>query len=60
MSDTTPMVERSQGAAEHAPRIEVGAFPPWDTNAYLVWDGTSPEALILDPGMSSTASLVES
>ena len=39
-------------------RIEVGAFPPWDTNAYLVWDGRSPEALILDPGMSSTASLV--
>ena len=53
------MVERGQGPAEHAPRIEVGAFPPWDTNAYLVWDGSSPEALILDPGMNSTPSLVE-
>jgi len=59
MSDATPMVERAEGTAEHAPRIEVGAFPPWDTNAYLVWDGSSPEALILDPGMSSTASLVD-
>ena len=58
MNDSTPIVERRQGAPEHAPRIEVGAFPPWDTNAYLIWDGTSPEALIVDPGMSSTASLV--
>jgi hydroxyacylglutathione hydrolase len=53
------IVQRGEAAPEHAPRIEVGAFPPWDTNAYLVWDGASPEALILDPGMSSTASLVE-
>jgi hydroxyacylglutathione hydrolase len=45
--------------SDSQPRIEVGAFPPWDTNAYLVWDGTSPEALILDPGMNATASLVE-
>ena len=59
MSDATPMVQRARGAAEHAPRIEVGAFPPWDTNAYLIWDGSSPEALILDPGMKSTPSLVE-
>lgn len=60
MSDTTePIVDRATGATHHAPRIEVGAFPPWDTNAYLVWDGVSPEALILDPGMSSTTSLVE-
>jgi len=58
VSDPPPIVERSGGAAAHAPRIEVGAFPPWDTNAYLVWDGSSPEALILDPGMSSTDSLV--
>lgn len=48
----------SGGGAEHAPRIEVGAFPPWDTNAYLVWDGSAPEALVLDPGMNSTDSLV--
>jgi len=59
MSDATPIIERGHGADEHAPRIEVGAFPPWDTNAYLLWDGSSPEALILDPGMSSTDSLVE-
>ena len=48
----------SGGGPEHAPRIEVGAFPPWDTNAYLVWDGSAPEALVLDPGMNSTDSLV--
>jgi glyoxylase-like metal-dependent hydrolase (beta-lactamase superfamily II) len=59
VSDGRPIVERGLGAADHAPRIEVGAFPPWDTNAYLIWDGSSPEVLILDPGMSSTASLVE-
>jgi len=54
-----PLITRAAGPAAHAPRIEVGAFPPWDTNAYLVWDGSSPETLIVDPGMSSTASLVE-
>jgi len=54
-----PVVQRDAGLPDHAPRIEVGAFPPWDTNAYLVWDGSSPEALVLDPGMSATASLVE-
>jgi glyoxylase-like metal-dependent hydrolase (beta-lactamase superfamily II) len=58
VSGDAPLVERSSGPAEHAPRIEVGAFPPWDTNAYLVWDGSSPEALVIDPGMSSTDSLV--
>lgn len=60
MTDGPPIVERgTAAAAQHAPRIEMGAFPPWDTNAYLVWDGTSPEALILDPGMNSAASLAE-
>lgn len=44
--------------AGFSPKIEVGAFPPWDTNAYLVWDGDSPEALVLDPGMNATDSLV--
>jgi hydroxyacylglutathione hydrolase len=58
VSADEPAVERGGGAAAHGPRIEVGAFPPWDTKAYLVWDGRSPEALILDPGMSSTDSLV--
>lgn len=58
MTDRDPIVQRGPGPADHAPRIEVAAFPPWDTNAYLVWDGTSPEALVVDPGMSSTDSLV--
>ena len=59
MSAGEPVVERGHGPATHVPRIEVGAFPPWDTNAYLVWDGDSPDALILDPGMGSAAPLAE-
>jgi glyoxylase-like metal-dependent hydrolase (beta-lactamase superfamily II) len=39
--------------------MEVGAFGPWVTNAYLVWDGRSPEALVLDPGMGAAAALME-
>jgi glyoxylase-like metal-dependent hydrolase (beta-lactamase superfamily II) len=58
VSSGEPVVERGQASASHTPRIEVGAFPPWDTNAYLVWDGDSPEALILDPGMGSAQPLV--
>jgi hydroxyacylglutathione hydrolase len=58
VSDDAPRIEGGNGPADHAPRIEVGAFPPWDTNAYLVWDGSAPEALVLDPGMNSTDSLV--
>ena len=42
-----------------AARIEVGAFGPWETNAFLVWDGRSPDALVLDPGMGSAVPLVE-
>lgn len=41
----------------HVVRIEVGAFGPWETNAYLVWDGRSPDALVLDPGMGAAAPL---
>lgn len=41
------------------PRIEVGAFGPWETNAYLIWDGTSPDALVLDPGMGAAQPLTE-
>jgi glyoxylase-like metal-dependent hydrolase (beta-lactamase superfamily II) len=59
VTNREPQVERTTGPAAHAPRIEVGAFPPWDTNAYLVWDGDSPDALIVDPGMNSTQTLVE-
>ncbi|HEY7525999.1 MAG TPA: MBL fold metallo-hydrolase [Candidatus Limnocylindria bacterium] len=58
MTEGAARIERGGGPAHHAPRIEVGAFPPWDTNAYLVWDGSTPEALVLDPGMNSSESLV--
>jgi hydroxyacylglutathione hydrolase len=40
-------------------RMEVGAFGPWQTNAYLVWDGRSADALVLDPGMGAAAPLME-
>ncbi|MGI8872548.1 MAG: MBL fold metallo-hydrolase [Candidatus Limnocylindria bacterium] len=55
------VVERGHGAAEpeHAARIETGSFGPWQTNAYLVWDGRSAEALVLDPGMGAAAALME-
>jgi glyoxylase-like metal-dependent hydrolase (beta-lactamase superfamily II) len=59
MSGETPSVERGVGPAAHAPRIEVGAFGPWVTNAYLVWDGRSPDALVLDPGMGAAPALME-
>lgn len=61
MSDEA-VVERASGAAAdpaHGVRLEVGAFGPWQTNAYLVWDGRSPTALVLDPGMGAAASLME-
>jgi hydroxyacylglutathione hydrolase len=44
---------------EHGVRIEAGAFGPWETNAYLVWDGRSPDALVVDPGMGAAAPLLE-
>jgi glyoxylase-like metal-dependent hydrolase (beta-lactamase superfamily II) len=56
------LVERSGVPAadpEHAVRIEVGAFGPWQTNAYLLWDGRSPDALVVDPGMGAAAPLME-
>jgi glyoxylase-like metal-dependent hydrolase (beta-lactamase superfamily II) len=59
LSTTDPLVERSAGAPSHAPRIEIGAFSPFSTNAYLVWDGDSPDALVLDPGMGSAQPLVD-
>ena len=43
----------------HAVRMEVGAFGPWQTNAYLVWDGRSADALVLDPGMGAAGPLME-
>ena len=54
-----PVVERQTGAPAHAPRLEVGAFGPWQTNAYLVWDGRSPDAMVLDPGMGAAQPLVD-
>lgn len=60
MTDETH-VERSSVPApdpEHGVRIEVGAFGPWQTNAYLVWDGRSPDAFVLDPGMGAADPLL--
>jgi glyoxylase-like metal-dependent hydrolase (beta-lactamase superfamily II) len=54
-----PIVERGDGNPSHAPRIEAAAFPPFDTNAYLVWDGSSPDALVLDPAMGSAQPLAQ-
>jgi hydroxyacylglutathione hydrolase len=60
VSDET-VVERSGTGAEpdHVVRIEVGAFGPWQTNSYLVWDGRSSDALVLDPGMGAAEPLME-
>jgi len=52
-------VERSAGPAAHPPRLETGVFGPWQTNAYLVWDGRSSDALVVDPGMGAAAPLME-
>ena len=57
MSD--PIIQRSVGPPAHLPRIETGSFGPWQTNAYLVWDGRSPDALVLDPGMGAATALME-
>ena len=58
MSNRRPFVERASAPATH-PRIEIGAFGPWQTNAYLVWDGRSTDALVLDPGMGAAQPLLE-
>lgn len=59
MSDNTRLERSGLPAPDprHVVRIEVGAFGPWETNAYLVWDGRSPDALVLDPGMGAAAPL---
>jgi glyoxylase-like metal-dependent hydrolase (beta-lactamase superfamily II) len=57
-----PVVERSGVPGpdpQHGIRIETGSFGPWETNAYLVWDGRSPDALVLDPGMGAAQPLVD-
>lgn len=62
MTDET-VVERAGAPAEDPDhgvrlRLEVAAFGPWQTNAYLVWDGRSPNALVLDPGMGAAQPLM--
>lgn len=44
---------------DHGVRLEVGAFGPWQANAYLVWDGRGADALVLDPGMGAAQPLME-
>lgn len=56
--DGAPRVERASGAAAH-PRVELGVFGPWQTNAYMVWDGRSSEALVIDPGMGAAEPIME-
>ena len=60
---TDEIVVRRSGAPTtdpaHGIRVEVGAFGPWETNAYLVWDGRSSDALVVDPGMGAADPLVE-
>ena len=60
---TDEVVVRRSGTAgsdpQHGVRIESGAFGPWETNAFLVWDGRSPDALVVDPGMGAAAPLME-
>jgi hydroxyacylglutathione hydrolase len=56
------VVERSGVPArdpDHGVRIETAAFGPWETNAYLVWDGNTPDALVLDPGMGAAEPLMQ-
>ncbi len=57
--DDDATVERAAGSLDHAARIEMGTFGPWQTNGYLVWDGRSPQALVLDPGMGAAGPLIE-
>ena len=57
-----PIVDRSSlpaADADHGVRMEVAAFGPWETNAYLVWDGRSSDALVVDPGMGAAEPLME-
>lgn len=59
MTDET-VIQRTGVTAEpgHGIGIQVGSFGPWQTNAYLIWDGSSTDALVLDPGMGAAAVLV--
>ena len=61
MTTDDAVVERAGTPADpgHAVRIEVAPFGPWEANAYLIWDGRSPDALVLDPGMGAAGPLME-
>ena len=59
MSDEIVTRHGGPAIAGHAVRIEVGSFGPWQTNGYLVWDGHSSDALVLDPGMRAADPLME-
>lgn len=61
MTEGETVVMRSGTPADpgHAVRIEAAPFGPWQANAYLVWDGRSPDALVLDPGMGAAGPLME-
>lgn len=61
MSGDGTVVARGGAAADprHGVRIELGVFGPWAANAYLVWDGRSPDALVVDPGMGAAGPLME-
>ena len=61
MTDETTVGRSSVPAPDpgHAVRIEIGAFGPWQTNSYLVWDGRSTDALVLDPGMGAAEPLMQ-
>ncbi|HEX6141013.1 MAG TPA: MBL fold metallo-hydrolase [Candidatus Limnocylindria bacterium] len=56
--DGAPQVERAAGPPAH-PRVELGVFGPWQTNAYMVWDGQSSDALVIDPGMGAAEPIME-
>ena len=58
---TDEIVERTTAPApdpDHGVRMELGVFGPWQTNTYLVWDGRSTDALVLDPGMGAAEPIV--
>ncbi len=61
MTDEARVERQSEPAedADHGIGLEVAAFGPWQTNAYLVWDGRSPDALVVDPGMGAAGPLME-
>jgi hydroxyacylglutathione hydrolase len=58
---TDPVVARTGVAADpgHGLRLELGVFGPWETNAYLLWDGRSTDALVVDPGMGAAVPMME-